>query len=90
MGFSWDPKQVLWMRILSSFCRSRWRRAGGSSRLSLRSDAMWEFSPALGFFRLRRSERCGVMMPRTPRQRPGMRNPLFPLFPGRTGRRVPE
>lgn len=85
MCFSWDPKQVLWMRILSSFCRSRSRRAGGSSRLSLRSDAMWEFSPALGFFRLRRRERCGVMMPRTPRQRPGMRIPVFPPFPGPHG-----
>lgn len=51
------------MRILRSFRCSRWRRAAGSSRLSPRSDAMWEFSPALGFFRLRRRERCGVMMP---------------------------
>lgn len=53
----------LWLGMLSSFCCSCWRRAGGSSRLSLRSDAMWEFSLASGFFRLRRGERCGVLLP---------------------------
>lgn len=51
----------LWLGILSSFCCSGWRRAGGSSRLSLCSDAMWEFS-LFGLFPAPREGalRCGA------------------------------